>query len=169
MKKETTGNRRADKLREIVGKQGEASGYYLNPDHYFTGELFTGLAANEERYGYRSCPCRLATGSLMEDQDILCPCDYRDADLSQYGACYCGLYVSRAVSEGAEPLTPVPDSRPAPEERGKARKGSSGEAFHALSYPVFRCKVCGYLCARDEAPDTCPICKAPRERFERFL
>ena len=169
MKNKTVTSQRPDELREKVRKQGEASGYHLNPDHYFTGELFKGLVANEERYGYRSCPCRLATGSLAEDQDILCPCDYRDADLSQYGACYCALYVSKEVLDGAEPLTPVPDRRPSPEERKRAKEGPSGEGFHALSYPVFRCKVCGYLCARDEPPETCPICKAAKERFERFL
>jgi rubrerythrin len=38
-----------------------------------------------------------------------------------------------------------------------------------LAYPVWRCKVCGYLAARDEPPDLCPICKASRERFERFM
>jgi rubrerythrin len=35
--------------------------------------------------------------------------------------------------------------------------------------PVWRCKVCGYLCARDEPPEVCPICKATKERFERFM
>jgi rubrerythrin len=29
--------------------------------------------------------------------------------------------------------------------------------------------VCGYLCAREEAPGICPICKAKKERFERFM
>jgi rubrerythrin len=29
--------------------------------------------------------------------------------------------------------------------------------------------VCGYLCARDEPPETCPVCKAKKERFERFV
>jgi rubrerythrin len=38
-----------------------------------------------------------------------------------------------------------------------------------LSYPVWRCKVCGYICARDEPPDQCPICKVGKERFERFI
>jgi ferredoxin-thioredoxin reductase catalytic chain len=38
-----------------------------------------------------------------------------------------------------------------------------------LAYPVWRCKVCGYICARDEPPDLCPICKASKERFERFI
>ena len=38
-----------------------------------------------------------------------------------------------------------------------------------LPLPVWRCKVCGYLCARDEPPELCPICKAHKERFERFM
>lgn len=33
---------------------------------------------------------------------------------------------------------------------------------------VWRCKVCGYLCARTGPPETCPICKVSRERFEEF-
>ena len=30
----------------------------------------------------------LASGKKEEDLDIICPCDYRDPDVSQYGACY---------------------------------------------------------------------------------
>lgn len=37
-----------------------------------------------------------------------------------------------------------------------------------LEYPVWRCNVCGYLCARDEAPDICPICGVDKDRFSRF-
>ena len=33
---------------------------------------------------------------------------------------------------------------------------------------VWRCKVCGYLCARRAPPETCPVCKVGRERFELF-
>jgi rubrerythrin len=38
-----------------------------------------------------------------------------------------------------------------------------------VAYPVWRCKVCGYLCAREQPPDVCPICKAGKDSFERFL
>ena len=44
----------------------------------------------------------------------------------------------------------------------------SREAFR-LSLPVWRCTVCGYLCARDAPPEVCPICKVGKERFERFI
>lgn len=33
---------------------------------------------------------------------------------------------------------------------------------------VWRCKVCGYLCARDSPPETCPICGVDADRFEKF-
>jgi len=33
---------------------------------------------------------------------------------------------------------------------------------------VWRCVVCGYLCARKSPPPVCPICKAKKDRFEEF-
>ena len=33
---------------------------------------------------------------------------------------------------------------------------------------VWRCRVCGYLCARKNPPETCPICKVGKDRFETF-
>lgn len=32
----------------------------------------------------------------------------------------------------------------------------------------FRCKVCGYIHEGDEAPEKCPQCKAPKEKFEEM-
>lgn len=33
----------------------------------------------------------------------------------------------------------------------------------------WRYRVCGYLCARDGPPEVCPVCKAKKDRFERFI
>lgn len=33
---------------------------------------------------------------------------------------------------------------------------------------MWRCIVCGYLCAREKPPAVCPICKAKADRFEEF-
>ena len=46
----------------------EKKGYFLNPDEKFTKELIKGLLINERRYGYQSCPCRLASGRKSEDR-----------------------------------------------------------------------------------------------------
>ncbi len=29
------------------------------------------------------------------------------------------------------------------------------------------CKICGYTYEGEEAPEKCPICKAPAEKFEK--
>jgi ferredoxin-thioredoxin reductase catalytic subunit len=127
------------------------------------------LLVNEKRYGYWSCPCRLAEGLKEEDLDIICPCDYRDPDLNDYGTCYCALYVSQSVLKGEEKLGSIPERRPSSEERKRAKPKSMAESISSLPLPVWRCKVCGYLCAREDPPEVCPICKAKKERFERFI
>ena len=158
----------------------EKFGYHLGPDTEFVKELVRGLLANEETYGYWACPCRLADGNRGDDMDMICPCYYRDADIDEYGACYCALYVSDEVKKGERQLESIPDRRPPYSER-KAVRSAKVEVDIAdddqgvqqppssLSYPVWRCKVCGYLAARDEAPPVCPICKATKDRFERFM
>jgi len=155
-------------LLKTLDKSAEEHGYHLNPDIEFVRDLVRGLLVNEKRYGYLACPCRLATGRKEDDLDIICPCDYRDPDLSEYGQCYCALYVTKDVLKGKKKPQSIPErrgvkktSRPEPSD---VKLNESG-----LSYPVYRCKVCGYLCARDEPPDECPICKAKKERFERFI
>ncbi|MBN2159588.1 MAG: ferredoxin:glutaredoxin reductase [Spirochaetes bacterium] len=150
--------------------EAERSGYHLNPDEPFTKELVRGLIINENRYGYQACPCRLASGVREDDLDIICPCDYRDSDVAEFDACYCGLYVSHKILNGFKKVSPVPERRP-PEEIRRRAAGSSRNAPGAggLSLPVWRCKVCGYLCAREEPPETCPICGVKKERFERFM
>ena len=157
-----------DKRFAKLDADARSSGYFLNPDNAFTRELVEGLIANERRYGHQACPCRLAAGERNEDLDIICPCDYRDADLDDFGACYCALYVSKDIAEGGAKAEPVPERRPVKrEERPQFREGkkSAGE----LSHPVWRCRVCGYLAARDEPPGICPVCKAAKDRFERFM
>lgn len=160
-----------EKVRELyvrLREEAESRGYHLNPDLSFTLELVRGLIVNERRYGYPSCPCRLGMGQKEKDLDIICPCDYRDPDLADYGACYCALYVTEDVLEGRRAVSAIPERRPPPEER--MEKGLAEEIVtRTLSYPVFRCRVCGYLCARNEPPERCPICMAGKERFERFM
>jgi ferredoxin-thioredoxin reductase catalytic subunit len=89
MNKETAvSQEELDSLYIRLKKEAEAAGYFLNPDVDFTKSLVRGLLVNEGRYGYWACPCRLAEGLKKEDLDIICPCDYRDADLGQYDTCY---------------------------------------------------------------------------------
>jgi ferredoxin-thioredoxin reductase catalytic subunit len=157
-----------DRLYERLFREAESAGYHLNPDVEFAKGLIKSLITNERRYGYWACPCRLASGKKEDDLDIICPCDYRDADLSEFDACYCALYVSDVVRKGEKKAGSIPERRLPPAER-KRETQKKGRRLTELSLPVWRCKVCGYLCAREQPPEVCPICKAKKDRFERFM
>ena len=167
-----------DEVRRRVEMDAESRGYKLNPDTSFLNDLLEGLKTNEERYGYPSCPCRYATGIFELDKDIICPCDYRDIDVEEFGACYCGLFVSKDVYEGKKELQPVPERRPSklleralsgiisPESpQGVVKEKRVVEVVGGMGMKFWYCKQCGYVAFRDEPPYICPICKAKREVF----
>jgi ferredoxin-thioredoxin reductase catalytic chain len=162
-----TGERVAEVWARLV-KEARDAGYGVNPDDQFARELVQGLLENEARYGYPACPCRLASGDRNSDLDIICPCDYRDVDLNDYGSCYCALYVSPEIVRGEKRVGAIPDRRPV---GGRAAESHDIDrlSIKGLPFPVWRCRVCGYLCARPEPPLVCPVCKAGKERFEQFI
>lgn len=156
-----------DELIRRLDKEAELSGYHLNPDEDFAKDLVKSLLINEQRYGYWACPCRLATGNKSDDIDIVCPCDYRDADLNEFGMCYCALYVSQKVIDKKQEIQPIPERRLV--KNKNVKKLAPDINISSIPKPVWRCRVCGYLCGRDEPPEICPICKAQKDRFERFI
>jgi ferredoxin-thioredoxin reductase catalytic chain len=164
-----------ERLCTLLDREAKQGGYNLNPDADFVRGLVKGLLINERRYSYRACPCRLASGDKSEDLDLICPCDYRDVDVTEFGACYCALYVSKAVLKGEQELTSIPERRLPQEARQKQKApvaalgADIAKVALELSVPVWRCTVCGYLCAREGPPEVCPICKVGKERFERFI
>lgn len=98
-------------------------------------------------------------------------------DLNDYGACFCALYVTKDGLDDKIKLRSIPDRREKmrlkkEEETNKNFENSKNQSEKSLctfKYPVWRCKVCGYLCSREKPPDTCPICKVDEKRFEKFL
>ena len=107
----------AAKLYETLKNIQEAKGYYFADDKEHVFGLLEALLVNKERYGYMVCPCRLAGGDREADQDIICPCVYREPDVKEFGSCYCNLYVSKAWNDGTIPHQYVPERRP-PEKMG---------------------------------------------------
>lgn len=101
-----------EELYDMLRKLQEPKGYLFNKDREATFELLRGLLTNKGRYGYMSCPCRLAFGDYEKDKDIICPCPYRVPDVKEFGSCYCSLYVSREWNEGVVPHAYVPERRP---------------------------------------------------------
>ena len=167
-----------EKVRQRAESDAKTYGYYLNPDPEFLQNLLQGLKENEERLGYPSCPCRLASGNLELDRDIICPCDYRDPDVAEFGTCYCALYVRKDLYEGKLPIPPVPERRPkekqirsyAPtaetmNEKKTETSAPATETSLQIKKKLWYCKQCGYVVFREDPPYICPICKAKREMF----
>ncbi len=102
----------ATTLYETLEKAQAPKGYHFNADKKRVMELLAALLFNKQRYGYMSCPCRLASGEYARDRDIVCPCVYRADDVEEYGSCYCNLYVSPAWNAGRIPHAYVPERRP---------------------------------------------------------
>lgn len=180
-----------EETRKRAEADAKTYGYYLTPQPELLQGFLEGLKANEDRYGYPVCPCRLGTGIFDYDRDIICPCDYRDPDVAQYGACYCRLYVTKQVYE-SQNLPEVPERRPLekqgraygtqkfanetisqPEQAGQEKPA---EAFQAATQTIkpqalpvkkklWYCKQCGYVVFREDPPYVCPICKAKKELF----
>ncbi len=103
---------KVDKLYEALKKSQEAKGIYFNKDKDLVFELLESLILNKDRYGYMACPCRLACGDRDNDKDIICPCVYRAPDLEEFGACFCGLYISTALNNNEIESEYVPERRP---------------------------------------------------------
>jgi len=108
-----------EQLYEMLKTAQEKKGYYFNKDKKKVFELLEGLLINKERYGYMSCPCRLAANDREWDKDIICPCVYREPDVKEYGSCYCNLYVSQEWNEEKMPHQYVPERRPVEKTLGK--------------------------------------------------
>lgn len=105
------------KLRETLRGLQEPLGYFFNRNEDQVQSLLQGLLTNRERYGYMSCPCRLASGDHEKDRDIICPCVYRQPDVVEYGSCYCGFYVNSAWNEERIAHQRVPERRPPADKR----------------------------------------------------
>ncbi len=99
-------------ILDSMQKNATENGYFLCPDAQLLNDLIDGLATNTNRYGYGSCPCRVSCGSKKYDVDIICPCEYRDADIDEFGMCYCGLFVSKQIKENPSQMGPIPERRP---------------------------------------------------------
>ena len=171
-----------DSVRKRAKSDARFSGYELHTDPSILDSLLEGLRLNEERYTYPSCPCRLASGDFERDRDIICPCDYRDADIQEFGFCYCGLYVRPDVVAKGLPITPIPEQRPLENQINPITSIGDKETHKVIAKASVKddkatdrtktlwfCRQCGYVCFREKPPPVCPICGAKQEFFAEVL
>ena len=96
----------------------DKNGWILNKDELTFNDLIEGLVENKKKYGYQSCPCRLASGNRDLDRDLICPCDYAKEDIEDFQACYCNLYLAPKFYDSGVVYVLVPERRPEDKDKG---------------------------------------------------
>ena len=99
-------------VRKFVESVAHHKGWILNRDDPFVGHLVEGLKTNYARYGFFQCPCRDSHGDRQKDKDIMCPCEYAQADIDEYGQCFCGLYLDPDFYSSHDDIDGIPERRP---------------------------------------------------------
>jgi len=150
-------------LFAFLKDNAKENNYFFNWDKERVDALLDGLFTNLNRYGYISCPCRLSSGNYEKDEDIVCPCVYMESDVAKYGACFCGLYVSKDIFENKRPYPVVPENRP--KEKIFAVINKSKDASNDIRW---RCTICGYIHKGNNPPEKCPKCGAAKSFFTKM-
>ena len=99
-------------VHEYVRRVAERQGWRVNTQQDMLDDLVDGLMVNYNRLGYYNCPCRDSQQDSKLDRDIICPCSYaREADVEEYGHCYCGLFFRKDFDTSGE-IAMIPERRP---------------------------------------------------------
>lgn len=87
------------KYREQVKKQNKwiqkyttQKNYALNPSWMMTTNLEIWLSEMEATFGKRYCPCFEPSGDAQLDKKMLCPCEFIEDEIKEYGTCHCALF-----------------------------------------------------------------------------
>jgi len=105
-------------MKQYVVQVSTKNDWILNMDTNTFNGLIDGLVENKKKYSYQSCPCRLASGNRDLDRDLICPCNYAKADVKEFGACYCNLYMRKDFYETVKKdYILVPERRPLEKEK----------------------------------------------------
>ncbi len=105
-------------MLQYVKQVAKMNNWILNRDQQTVDDLIDGLVENKKTLGYQSCPCRMACGNRELDRDLICPCDYSQQDVPEYGTCYCNLYMRSDYYETInKEFIKVPERRPIEKEQ----------------------------------------------------
>jgi ferredoxin-thioredoxin reductase catalytic chain len=87
-----------EKFLEAIRTFAAKLEFDITSDQEKLNMLLDGVMLNEKEHGLKYCPCRLASGDLVEDLKLVCPCNFRVHETYrdvEKGECWCGLFVKR--------------------------------------------------------------------------
>ncbi len=75
-------------------KYTKQNDYVLNPSWMMATNLKVWLSEMDETFGKRYCPCFEPSGDAVLDKKMLCPCEFVEDEIKEYGTCHCALFGS---------------------------------------------------------------------------
>lgn len=84
---------RIEWLMKKYEEYAKENGFRLNPNRKVAETIVRRLLENEEKSGFRYCPCRRTNGDPKEDEKNICPCAYHRQEIKEKGHCHCILFV----------------------------------------------------------------------------
>ncbi len=82
------------KQHRWIEKYTKQKGYVLNPNPMMSKNLEVWLSEMEATFGKRYCPCFEPSGDAELDKKMLCPCEFIEDEIEEYGTCHCALFGS---------------------------------------------------------------------------
>ena len=83
-------------LREKFEKFCENNDFQLNLDKEHADTALKGVLENEEKTGFKFCPCQIQTKDFSKDIKLLCPCNFKaQKTWQEKGECWCGLFIKK--------------------------------------------------------------------------
>jgi len=82
----------AKKQQRWLEKYCEQKNYALNPSWMMLTNLKSNLCEMEATFGKRYCPCFEPSGDEVLDKKMMCPCEFIDDEIAEYGTCHCALF-----------------------------------------------------------------------------
>lgn len=87
------------KYREKVKKQDKwmqkyiaKNNYALNPSWMMSTNLKIWLSEMEATFSKRFCPCFEPSSDAELNKKMMCPCEYVEDEIKEYGTCHCALF-----------------------------------------------------------------------------
>jgi ferredoxin-thioredoxin reductase catalytic subunit len=66
--------------------------YALNPSWMMTTNLKVWLSEMNVVFGQRFCPCFEPSSDEQLNKKMMCPCEYVEDEIKEYGTCHCALF-----------------------------------------------------------------------------
>lgn len=82
------------KQHRWIKKYTAQKNYALNPSWMMSTNLEIWLSEMEATFGKRYCPCFEPSGDEKLDRQMMCPCEFIEDEIKEYGTCHCALFGS---------------------------------------------------------------------------